>query len=192
MTWIQTYSGVQFWPLQPRAEDVRLLDIAHALSLTCRFNGHCSTFYSVAQHSVLVAEEVCTRGLFLDSPPKVRENGIRAALLHDAAEAYLSDVCRPIKPLLVGYQEIEKRLSTVILEALSVWVSPELELIIKYRDNVLLATEARDLMGPHPAAWVELPPPMKATIQPWSPAEAEARFLSWFPVEAAAAGKEGE
>ena len=55
MDWIQTYSGKKFYPLDPRPEDIDIRDIAHALSLNCRFNGHCRCFYSVAEHSVGVS-----------------------------------------------------------------------------------------------------------------------------------------
>jgi len=80
--WIQTYTGKRFWPLDPRPEDVDILDIAHSLSLLCRFTGHTSSFYSVSQHSILVAQEV---------PKRLR----LWALFHDAAEAYIGDIARP-------------------------------------------------------------------------------------------------
>lgn len=57
-TWIQTFTGRQFWPLDPRAEDVDIRDIAHALSMKCRYNGHCREFYSIADHSCRVAEVI--------------------------------------------------------------------------------------------------------------------------------------
>ena len=82
--WILTYSGIEFWPLDPRPEDVRIEDIAHALSMQCRFAGHCDRFYSVAEHSIRVADLV------------PREDKLWA-LLHDASEAYLVDLPRPIK-----------------------------------------------------------------------------------------------
>ena len=56
--WMQTYTGRQFWPIDPRANEVHIEDIAHALSMMCRYNGHCRTFYSVAEHSVLVSQHV--------------------------------------------------------------------------------------------------------------------------------------
>lgn len=82
--WIQTYTGKKMFPLAPKREDICIEDIAHALSMKCRFNGHCNLFYSIAQHSLIVASLV---------KPELR----LAALLHDAAEAYLPDFCRPIK-----------------------------------------------------------------------------------------------
>lgn len=85
--WMQTYTGRKFWPLNPRAEEVYIEDIAHSLALSCRFNGHCKVFYSIAQHSVLVSQIV-----------KPTQQLI--ALLHDSAEAYLGDIIRPIKRFL--------------------------------------------------------------------------------------------
>ena len=84
--WIETYTGKKVYPLRPDEETLCVEDIAHALALTCRFGGHCSEFYSVAQHSCLVSD-LCPDGLKL------------AGLMHDAAEAYLGDVVSPIKPL---------------------------------------------------------------------------------------------
>src|SRR4051812_31750950 len=82
--YIQTYSGTEFWPLSPKAADVKLIDIAHALSNKCRFAGHCREFYSVAQHSVLVSRQL---------PDEFKLWG----LLHDAGEAYFADIPNPIK-----------------------------------------------------------------------------------------------
>ncbi|MBF0612521.1 MAG: hypothetical protein HQL55_15470, partial [Magnetococcales bacterium] len=77
--WIQTFTGRQFWPLAPVLEHIHVQDIAHALSLLCRFNGHCQKFYSVAEHSLHVATIL---------PPELAGWG----LLHDASEAYLADL----------------------------------------------------------------------------------------------------
>jgi 5'-deoxynucleotidase YfbR-like HD superfamily hydrolase len=109
--WSQTFTGLQFWPCDPRREDVRVEDIAHALALQCRFAGHCRVPYSVAEHSVRVAEWVW------DETSGDRRASL-AALLHDASEAYCVDVPRPLKPYLTGYREIEHGVMHVI-EALS-------------------------------------------------------------------------
>src|SRR5688572_18527016 len=88
--WILTATGRSFWPLDPRADEICIDDIAQALAKVCRFGGHCCDFYSVAQHSVLVAH------LVERSHPQLALH----ALLHDAAEAYLGDFTQPLKPYL--------------------------------------------------------------------------------------------
>lgn len=182
MTWIQTYTGKQFWPLQPSPEDVCVEDIAHALSLVCRFNGHCRVFYSVAQHSILVADELMKRQVMVDASKVTKHNGYRMALLHDAAEAYLGDQLRPIKQELDDFAARETALLRVIYEAMGVTQNylPHFatETAIKHCDNVLLATEARDLMGPPPAEWVPLPDPLEMAIEPWGPEKAEREWLA--------------
>lgn len=100
--YIRTISGKKFWPLNPRAEDVDIEDVAHALSLMCRYNGHLPYLYSVGQHSLNV----------------YRRSSCLWGLLHDATEAYLPDVPRPIKTQLPFFRDIEWRLCTVIAEAL--------------------------------------------------------------------------
>lgn len=82
--WIATYTGRKFYPLDPRPDDVSIVDIAWHLSHQCRYNGALNHFYSVAQHSYLVA---------MATPWPWR--GV--ALLHDAAEAYTGDVASPLK-----------------------------------------------------------------------------------------------
>ena len=142
--WIQTYTGRQFWPLDPRAEDIDALDIAHALSNLCRFGGHCTQFYSVAQHSVLVSQ-VCER-----MAPEV-PGAVLWGLLHDASEAYLADVPRPVKPFLAGYVELEKRVLETVANRFDLpWPIPE---VVKRVDNAILVDEMEQLMAPPPADW---------------------------------------
>ncbi len=105
-THIYTYSGVSFSPLSPSPDDISPVDIAHALSYICRANGHFSGFYSVAQHCLSCEHEAMLRGCSAD---------IRlACLLHDASEAFISDMTRPVKRQLSEYIVIEKRLQDVI------------------------------------------------------------------------------
>src|SRR5690606_29748913 len=94
--WMQTFTGRRFWPLDPRPDEICIEDIAHALSMQCRYAGHCLSFYSVAEHSVLLSQHVA-------------EPFRRWALLHDASEAYLVDVPRPIKGDLSNYRAVEAR-----------------------------------------------------------------------------------
>ena len=167
--WIQTFTGRQFWPLDPRAEDVCLLDIAHALAMKCRYTGHSLTFYSVAQHSVLVS--VCCENVG-------SVEAARWGLLHDAAEAYLPDVARPIKGELVGYQAIEDRIMAVIAEVFGLELPiPE---YVHQADLKLLATECRDLMAPPPRPWISIEQiePLAKQIESWTPVIAKCFFLN--------------
>lgn len=161
--WIQTFSGLAFWPLDPRAEEVCDEDIAHALSMQCRFGGHCLAFYSVAEHSVRVSQIV---------PPR----DALAGLLHDAAEAYLIDLPRPVKLSMPDYSGIEKSIAAVIGERYGIDLV-NLPLSVRAADEILLATEKRDLMSPSPREWAWLPDPLPEMIVPWGPALAREIFL---------------
>ncbi|MBE6906320.1 MAG: HD domain-containing protein [Ruminococcaceae bacterium] len=106
---ITTASGMHFTPFSPRAEQIRIGDVAHALSNLCRANGHCRHFYSVAQHSINCAREAAARGY----SRRVQ----LACLLHDASEAYLSDITRPVKQNMPAYLDFEKVLQDAIFAA---------------------------------------------------------------------------
>ena len=90
--YIYTVSKRKFYPLNPRIEDILIEDIAHALSMLARANGHFPFFHSVAQHSLECANEALARGY--------SEKIVLACLLHDGAEAYMSDVTTPVKSAL--------------------------------------------------------------------------------------------
>lgn len=131
--WILTYTGKRFYPLSPKPEDIVIEDIAHALSMMCRFTGHTKEFLSVAQHSVNVS-------IWCD--PRYALYG----LLHDASEAYLCDVARPIKrlPEMEEYRRIEKELQTKIYAKFGLCHStPE---SVKRADLVMLKFEAEQFM----------------------------------------------
>lgn len=106
MSSIKTYTGVMMDPLKPDPEKIYIADIAHSLSMLCRANGHFKSFYSVGQHCVNCARESAARGHSL----RVQ----LACLLHDASEAYLADVTRPVKQELPKYLEIEEPLQDTI------------------------------------------------------------------------------
>ena len=103
MSWIQTYTGRKFFPLTDEPGEIDLRDIAHSLALQCRFNGHCRQFYSVAEHSVRVSHIL---------PDEEAAWG----LLHDAAEAYVSDLPRPLKLTVPDFRAAEDRLLRQIAE----------------------------------------------------------------------------
>ena len=162
--WLQTYKGVQFWPMDARPEEVDIGDIAHALAHQCRFGGHTNSFYSVAQHSVIVSNNV---------PNHLAVQG----LLHDATEAYIVDVPTPIKKYLTNYKEIEHGLAKVIGRRFGVELA-DLSKEVKSADARALWTEKRDLRGPTPAAWgVPRRNPFFELIQPLPPGAAEVLFL---------------
>ena len=106
MSYITTVTGKHFYPLNPNPQDIDIEDIAHALSLICRANGHFKHFYSVAQHSIACAEEAIERGCSVEV--------ILGCLLHDASEAYLCDVTRPVKKHIPQYLRAEEKLQAVI------------------------------------------------------------------------------
>lgn len=185
--WLQTFSGVKFYVRDPRPEDVRIEDIAHALSMVVRFGGHVRRPYSVAEHSVRVAECVAELG---GSPEE-----IFWGLMHDAAEAYVGDIIWPLKraPELAGYKMVERRVELAICKAFR--MSYDMPAIVKHADLVMLATEKRDLMrGDHTTVereaiaakgetdkWYcdDVQPHPKAVVG-WSPYDAKALFLSHF------------
>ena len=163
--WIQTYTGKQFWPLDPKPEHIDIIDIAHALSFLCRFNGHSLKFYSVAEHCVRASYEV-------------KKEIALWGLLHDAAEAYLSDFPRPIKRQIPIYKEMENRLLKIIIEHFGLkWPVPD---DIPIVDNRLLVTEARDLMVKPPAPWNINHEPYPEKIIPLTPEQAEQDFMNRF------------
>jgi hypothetical protein len=168
---IQTYTGRQFWPIDPRAEDIFIKDIAHALSLQCRYAGHCKQHYSVAEHSVLVAQWV------LEKTGDKRK--AFAGLMHDAQEAYVVDVPRPLKPFLAGYKEIEDRVWRVI--AVRYGLDPELPAEVKEADNRILTDERRVNMasGDYEGGWPDLAP-LDIRIECLSAPVAEIWFMDAF------------
>ena len=107
MSKMNTYTGQRFDPLEMTPEDVSLRDIAHALSLLCRGGGHMKYFYTVGLHSLNCAREAAARGW--------ADRVVLACLLHDASEAYLSDIIRPVKAHLSNYLEIEEQMMKTIL-----------------------------------------------------------------------------
>jgi hypothetical protein len=192
--WIQTYTGRKFHLLDPCLEDFAIEDIATALANICRFAGHTSqrdrfgrkrpVHYSVAEHSVRVA-------MLLRRPPPETFRDYRgdvfwgrevayAGLMHDAAEAYICDMARPFKnlPEFAGYREIEHRLELQLARAFR-FVYP-LPAAVKFADEILLGTEARDLMHPCIDGWHFRYPHLPARIRPWSPQKARRRFLRCF------------
>lgn len=168
--WLQTFSGGRFWPLDPRVEDIRIEDITWSLAKICRYGGHTKFFYSVGQHCVLGSRVVQDR----TQDPKQA----LAFLLHDASEAYLLDMLRPLKrlPDFQFYKFLERSCMGVIGEKFSVTFDYP---IIKEVDNQLLFTERRDLMV-NCWEWEHEVAPLNETILPWTWQEAGDRFTQQF------------
>lgn len=163
--WMQTVSGRQFWPIDPRPEDIFIEDIAHALSMICRFNGHCERFYSVAEHSVLVSENVPARDALW-------------GLLHDASEAYIADIVRPAKRFIDGYKDLERNIMVAVCSAFDLPYDEPAS--VKRADNAILADEAAQIMGAKPKDWFLPEPPLGVRIIGLQPAQAKRAFLQRF------------
>lgn len=167
--WIQTYTGKQYWPIDPRPEDVDILDIAHALSMLCRFGGHCLKFYSVAEHSVHIA-----RWLY----PRYGVNIALIGLLHDATEAYVTDVPRPTKAHLPGYKGIEQQNWLVVAAAFNLPATEHPA--VKIADKRMLTDEASQNMAVCDAEWSTTTEPLGIELQYWSPERAKGEFIDCF------------
>ena len=162
--WMQTITGRQFWPLDPKPEEVFIEDIAGALSNLCRYGGHCLRFYSVAEHCVLLSR--ATETVALD------------ALMHDASEAYLCDVIRPIKHYLGNYVTLEDALQNVIAKRFGLTWPMSRE--VKRLDDAILADEQSQVMAKPPADWQLPEPPLGIVLQFWTPKRAKVEFLQRF------------
>lgn len=140
MSYITTFSGKHFDPVNPETESIDIQDIAHALPLICRGNGHVKTFFSVGQHCIKAAKEAALRGF--------STRVILACLLHDAGECYMSDVPRPFKQALPSYIEAEDRLLDLVYEKfLGSTLTEEEAQQVKSIDNDLLYYDLKILLN---------------------------------------------
>lgn len=163
--WIQTYTGEQFFPLDPDLDSIHITDIAHALSNVCRFTGHVKHFYSVAQHSVLVSRHV--------SP----ENALWG-LMHDASEAYIADIARPVKPYLTNYKDIERSLLDSIAKKFK--LPKKIPEEVHEVDCAILNDERKSLMSRPPKVWDVPKTSLGIDIMAWTPSFAKKKFLFRF------------
>lgn len=168
---ITTYSKIHFTPLCPEPEQIEIRDIAHALSLMTRANGHFPEFYSVGQHCIHCCEEAYARGC-------TRREQL-ACLLHDASEAYLADITRPVKQHMTGYREAEKVLQEKIFRKYLGALSEEEEQLWKKLDDALLYYEFDHFMGEKIVAYpgVLRSRPVFGT-EPFQ--TTEQKYLDWF------------
>lgn len=179
--WIETYTGKKFYFLDPTPDMVDIEDIAHSLSHQCRFAGHVSKFYSVAEHSINVCNLVQRASRVAQRDTKL----CLGALLHDASEAYLIDIPSPIKQHLPGYKDIELRVMRVIAEKYGFdWPPAGVRgHLIHEADQTQLKTEAKWLLPSKGDDWAhKFPTEMKHGILPKcvAPSLAKELFLGVF------------
>lgn len=164
---ITTYKRKHFDPVNPNPDFILIEDIAHALSLICRGNGHVSTFWSVGQHCICCAREASLRGY--------SDRLILACLLHDASECYMSDVPRPLKQNMKEYRYYEDRLLDVVYEKfLGFTLTEEERRQIKKIDDDLLWYDMEKLLdekqsGEEPKLHID----MDYTVRPFDEVERE-------------------
>lgn len=161
---IMLQSGAWFDFLDPESSKFGIEDIAAGLSNTCRYAGQCSAFYSVAEHSLLVSE--------------VAHEHAYAALMHDAAEAFIGDITRPLKQLLPDFKRIEARVERAIFSRFD--VPNPMPKAVKAADLRVLAAEQEQIMPRETSLWAfaEGVEPAPVTVRLLSPHEAREAFLS--------------
>jgi 5'-nucleotidase len=169
--YIATFTGKQFYLLSPRLEDVDIVDIAHALAMQCRWTGHCKFHYSIAQHSYYCS--------FIGPDSESFDR-----LMHDAAEAYISDLNRPLKHYTeagVAYRRQEAVIQKVIAERFGFSVIEPKS--VKLADNSMLYAEKAQIMGykfEEAENWEHYDENNGIKIERWSPEQAEQMFLNRF------------
>lgn len=184
---VETYTGGTIDVLNPHPDDVSIHDIAHALSLLCRWNGTSKYHFSVAQHSLFVAEWIEREGQTAVSGVPggqfgVTKKSILQGLLHDAAEAYVNDIIRPIKhhPSMANYREMEDKVRGAIF--LKFGVEYDFYDVVKEADEVALYTEASMLLQRKPA-WIQqhkVASNLKHLLEKKLPEEIRIKFVEKF------------
>lgn len=167
-TFIETYTGRAFWPLAPKPEHISIIDIAHHLSNQCRYSGAVRYFYSVAQHCCLLAVHVGKGGGSALECLQV--------LMHDAPEAYLVDVPRPVKQYMPQYRTWDHTLDKVIRQWMG-WENIPRPTYLDDLDTRVIVDERAALMSHSGNDWGHRMEPVGVTIEPWTPQEAERHFL---------------
>ncbi len=172
-SWMQTHTGVSFYPLDPRAADINIEDVAHGLAMCCRYAGQCARYYSVAEHCVLVSMHV--------HPAYAREG-----LLHDLSEAYLGDMIRPLKhtPEMEPFRKAEAAIEYQASVAFNLNTSSDCAANVKHVDDRILIDEIKQLQHTPSAYLMRMDtrnkPPLGVKLKCWSPARAKRRFLARF------------
>lgn len=170
--WIGVYSGGQLHFKDPWPGEIKIVDIAHSIGKLCRYGGHTKRFYSVAEHSVHLAQYIWrTCG---QQPQLAFE-----ALMHDASEGYLVDMPRPIKAELSQYKAIEKVLEHHIAREFGLREPRDVR--IHEADTRILVDEKAQAMNPTAHSWgVDGLEALGTTVEFWTPELAPQKFLEWF------------
>jgi uncharacterized protein len=165
---IMLRSGAWFDFCAPASSNFTIEDIAHGLANICRYSGQCTNFYSVAEHSIFVSE--------------IAKSFEFEALLHDAAEAFIGDITRPLKQMLPEYKKLEASVQRAILDRFDVLgpIPPQ----VKQADLRVLAAEQRQIMPEGTAGWVRgrKVEPAPITVRHLPPKDAKRLFLERFEV----------
>lgn len=174
--WMETHSGLRFNYVLMDETAVTVPDIAHALSHMCRYNGHVRRFYSVAEHCVLLAQFVRSRG------GEAEQQMI--ALFHDGAEAYLADVVRPAKRRIPEYIALEGQVDKAVASALAKYGHRfPFPAWLKEIDTRILKDERAQAMNPSPHAWaIDDLKPLGVRVRMWRPYKAKRMFLREFRI----------
>lgn len=144
-TWLSTFSGTRVSVMNPKPEQIDIKDISVAIAKQCRFNGHCSRFYSVAEH--------CARGASLAYQLYGKEVA-KEFLLHDATEAYMGDLIRPVKRMIPKFEAMEQKFWEAISTKFNLPYIHSKE--VHYLDNVMVVWEKQWLL-PNSEPWPNLP-----------------------------------
>lgn len=178
--YIRTASGQRFWPLDPRAREVQVYDLAHHLANLCRFTGAVREPYSIAQHCCLVSDLAALKARSLGlSRAEIKALAFEG-LLHDASEAYLNDVSTPVKvqPELAGYRAAEERVRLAVCERFG--LPREETPLVKWADRMALIMEARDMMPNYAEDFGDRGDPAPRLVEPWGHNRARIEFLVRF------------
>lgn len=162
-TWVTTYSGSRVFPGNPDLDSIKIEDIAHSLSLLCRYNGHVQRFYSVAEHCVLLHDI---------APPEMQG----WALMHDASEAYLSDIPAPLKGMIRGYRALEETMMTAICSRFG--LAQEMPPWVSVYDKRMVLDEVEQATTSRASMWTDQKIPAGVTLEFWEPERAKREFLA--------------
>jgi hypothetical protein len=164
--WIQTYSGKYFHYLEDNPQNIKIEDIAHGLSNLCRYSGQCNSLYTVAQHCCIVSD--------------LAEKGFRLeGLMHDAAEAYMGDIPRPVKNLVPEIKILEKKVFRQIAKEFN--LKYPISSVIELLDTRVMLAEARIVLKEGTVWCVEGITPADINLNElWEPKKAEMEFLTRF------------